>query len=73
MYYYLLGSLGMLKDEHDGSILKASYKPLCGVREIQFYENLKLAREPHLVMLKQLVPEYRGTVQMQMGERRVSW
>lgn len=62
----------MLKDQNDGSILKASYKPLCGVREIKFYEQLQTTRDAHLVILKQLVPDFRGTVTMQMGERRVS-
>lgn len=62
----------MLKDQRDGSILKASYKPLCGVREIQFYEQLQSTRDTHLMILRQLVPDYRGTVTMQMGDRRVS-
>lgn len=64
---------GMLKDQHDGSILKAAYKPLCGPREIHFYEQLQNVKEPKLVMLKELVPEFRGTVKMKLGERRVCY
>lgn len=65
--------VGMLKDEHDGSILKPAYKKLCGQREIQFYEQLQCGQMPNSVLLKELVPEYRGTVRMKLGERSVSF
>lgn len=61
----------MLKDQHDGSILKPAYKALCGPREIQFYEQLQNVKEPSLVMLKELVPDFRGIVKLKLGERRV--
>lgn len=58
-------SLGMLKDQQDGSVLKAAVKPICGVREIKFYEELtRKLSDPSIEQLRNLVPEYRGTVKM---------
>lgn len=55
----------MLKDQQDGSVLKAAVKPICGAREIQFYENLMdELSDPSIEALRKLVPEYRGTVKM---------
>lgn len=55
----------MLKDQHDGSVMKAAVKPLCGIREIQFYEQLQQnAIDPNMSILRELVPDYRGTVKM---------
>lgn len=55
----------MLKDKQDGSVLKAAVKPVCGAREIEFYDSLT---ENHnnqtLKALRQLVPDYRGTIKM---------
>lgn len=65
--------VGMLKDEHDGSILKPAYKKLCGPREIQFYEQVTGGQVPNAVLLKELVPEYRGTVRMKLGERSIDF
>lgn len=54
----------MLKDQHDGSVMKAAVKPLCGIREIKFYEQLQKNENisPQMDILRELVPEYRGTV-----------
>lgn len=55
----------MLKNQYDGSVMKAAVKPMCGSREIKFYEQLQLnTTDPNMEMLKKLVPEYRGTVKM---------
>lgn len=61
----------MLKDEHDGSILKPANKPVCGEREIEFYDKLKFPKEPNMLALRQLIPDYRGTVKMKLGDRNV--
>lgn len=56
--------VGILKAE-DGSVLKAMTKPLCGVREIEFYENMMSnSTDPSTKALRKLVPEYRGTIKM---------
>lgn len=56
----------MLRDRRDGSVLKGAAKPLCGKREIQFYESLRHnINNASMVMLKELVPEYRGSIQIQ--------
>lgn len=74
-------TIGMLKEPRDGSILKAANKPVCGRREIEFYERVSGATtagrncssmEPHIEQLRQLIPEYRGTVQIQMENESVS-
>lgn len=55
----------MLKDQQDGSVLKAAVKPVCGACEIRFYENLmNNLSDPSIEALRKLVPEYRGTVKM---------
>lgn len=55
----------MLKDQQDGSVLKAAVKPICGAREIKFYESLMgNLNDPSIEALRKLVPEYRGTVKM---------
>ncbi|KAJ6648752.1 Inositol polyphosphate multikinase [Pseudolycoriella hygida] len=55
------GTLGIIKNKLDGSILKSSTKELCREREIKFYEQLKLENDVNSMLLKELVPEYRGT------------
>lgn len=62
----------MLKDQTDGSILKPATKVLCGAREIKFYEQLQNTNFSHLVDIKKLVPEYRGTVRLKVGGKSVS-
>lgn len=57
----------MLRDKKDGCVMKAAVKPLCGIREIQFYEQLKVNNEnKDLRILRdvRLVPKYYGTVKM---------
>ena len=56
---------GMIKDQNDGCVLKAAVKPMCGAREIRFYEQLqKQINDPDMETLRKLVPDYRGTVKM---------
>lgn len=63
----------MLKDKHDGSVMKAAVKPMCGIREIQFYEQItQNLTDPHWEMLRKLVPEYRGTVKVPFRGKIVS-
>ncbi|XP_059608885.1 inositol polyphosphate multikinase [Phlebotomus argentipes] len=66
------GEIGILR-EADGTILKPAAKPLCGAREIKFYDTLLDATEPSLVALRELVPEYRGTQKLFLGERYVDF
>lgn len=61
--------VGMLKDQHDGSILKPAYKKVYGIREIEFYEQLQC--DTQVPMLKELVPDFRGTVTLNLGDRPV--
>lgn len=59
----ILFCTGMLKDQHDGSVMKAAVKPMCGIREIKFYEQLQQNEiSEEMEILRELVPEYRGTV-----------
>lgn len=66
-------AIGLLKDQHDGSIMKPASKPMCGAREIGFYESLVDAKHEDLVFLKDLVPEYRGTTKLQLGGRDIDF
>lgn len=59
----------MLKDQHDGSILKPATKPILGTREIQFYEQLETQQDYNIP--KELLAEYRGTIKMTIGDRQV--
>lgn len=62
----------MLKDKNDGCVMKAAVKPMCGVREIKFYEQItQNLTDPHWAMLRKLVPEYRGTVKMSFRGKMV--
>lgn len=64
----------MLKDQQDGSVLKAAVKPVCGAREIKFYENLtESVTDPNIEALRKLVPEYRGTVKMSFRGKTVDF
>lgn len=65
-------AIGLLKDQQDGSIMKPATKPLCGAREIKFYENLQTTKDSDMCLLKELVPEYRGKMTVHMGGRNVS-
>lgn len=66
--------LGMLKDQQDGSVLKAAVKPVCGAREITFYENLMgNSSDPSIAELRKLVPEYRGTVKMSFRGKTIDF
>ena len=64
--------IGMLKDKSDGSVLKPLGKPVCGVREIAFYESIQNPCNPDLRILKNFVPTYLGTVKMKLNNREVS-
>lgn len=51
---------GMLKHKDD-LVLKPITKPLCGEREIRFYEELQTTQDTIVQELKVLVPGYHGT------------
>lgn len=65
-------AIGMLKSIDDGSILKPCTKPMCGQREINFYEMVQNTKDTSLLPLKELIPEYRGTQKFFVGGREVS-
>lgn len=86
-------TIGMLKETQAGSILKAVNKPMCGRREIEFYERMQALTltqrtiddelttttateggtdDSNVALLRELIPEYRGTMQIQMNSETVS-
>lgn len=63
---------GILKDQADGTIIyKSASKVLCGEREIAFYESIQDGKDPFMNMLKELTPQYRGTVKLSIGGKNV--
>lgn len=63
---------GILKDQEDGTIIyKSASKVLCGEREISFYESIQNGQDPFMNMLKELTPQYRGTVKISIGGKQV--
>lgn len=69
---HLVSKTGIIKNKIDGSILKSSTKPLCREREIKFYEQLRLQTDVDSMMLKELVPEFRGTEMLVIEGKPVS-
>lgn len=65
----------MLKDQHDGSVLKAAVKPICGAREIKFYECLAdgNSNDANIQAIRKFVPEYRGTVKMSFRGKSIDF
>lgn len=64
----------MLRDCRDGSVLKGAAKPLCGKREIQFYEDLRHnISNASMLMLRELVPEYRGSIQIHIRGKLIDF
>lgn len=64
----------MLKDKNDRSVLKAAVKPICGAREVRFYDELeKSCNDRVLSELRQFVPEYRGTVQIPFRGKTINF
>lgn len=65
----------MLKDQHDGSLLKAAVKPICGAREIKFYESLSdgNSNDSNVQAIRKFVPEYRGTVKMSFRGKAIDF
>lgn len=63
---------GIIKNKIDGSILKSSTKQLCREREIKFYEQLRLQNDVDSMLLKELVPDYRGTEMVVIDGKPVS-
>lgn len=54
----------MFKDRHNGLVLKAVTGSI-GEREISFYENMThVSSDPSIKALRNLVPAYRGTVEL---------
>lgn len=67
-----LECIGILKDQSDGTIIyKSASKILCGEREISFYESIKDGKDPFMNTLKDLTPQYRGTVKLSIGGKQV--
>lgn len=67
-------ALGLLRNVHDGSILKPAGKVLCGVREVKFYEQIQAAtNEADLVPLKGMTPDYRGHLKLPVGGKPVEF
>ncbi|OAD55771.1 Inositol polyphosphate multikinase [Eufriesea mexicana] len=65
-------TIGMLR-RSDGRVFKPVVKPLLGKREISFYENLQISQDPVLLQLKNYVPRYYGTTELQIFGRRVTF
>lgn len=65
---------GLLSAVDDGSILKPAGKILCGAREIKFYEQVQAATtEADLVLLKDIIPQYRGHTKMHVDGKLVEF
>lgn len=60
----------MLK--HNDYVLKAFTKPMCGEREMRFYEELQSSRDPVLQEMKQFVPGYHGMKTVQINGNDVN-
>ncbi|XP_050471712.1 inositol polyphosphate multikinase [Bombus huntii] len=65
-------TIGMLR-RSDGCVFKPVVKPLLGKREISFYENLQTSQDPVMLQLKNYVPRYYGTTELQIFGRRVTF
>ncbi|XP_060811741.1 inositol polyphosphate multikinase [Bombus pascuorum] len=65
-------TIGMLR-RSDGRVFKPVVKPLLGKREISFYENLQTSQDPVMLQLKNYVPRYYGTTELQIFGRRVTF
>ncbi|KZC10062.1 PREDICTED: inositol polyphosphate multikinase [Dufourea novaeangliae] len=64
--------IGMLR-RPDGRVLKPVVKPLLGKREIAFYESLEESEDPVMLQLKNYVPKYYGTTELQIFGKRVTF
>ncbi|XP_076645636.1 inositol phosphate kinase 2 isoform X1 [Halictus rubicundus] len=65
-------TIGMLR-RPDGRVLKPVVKPMLGKREIAFYENLEESEDPVMLQLKNFVPKYYGTTELQIFGKRVTF
>ncbi|XP_053987525.1 inositol polyphosphate multikinase-like [Hylaeus volcanicus] len=65
-------TIGMLR-RPDGRVLKPVVKPLLGKREIAFYESLQASQDPVMLQLKNYVPKYYGTTELQIFGKRVTF
>lgn len=64
-------AIGMLKNKQ-GIVLKPGGKPVCAAREIQFYKTIQDSQDPHMVTMRQLVPEFHGSLAITIEGRDVS-
>lgn len=64
--------MGLLK-QPDGTILKPAGKAMCGIREINFYQNLLTTDNPELVQLRELVPAFKGVEKLVIDNREISF
>jgi 1D-myo-inositol-tetrakisphosphate 5-kinase/inositol-polyphosphate multikinase len=65
--------VGMLKNVDDGTVLKPGGTPKCAAREIKFYEELQSTTDPTALQLKEFIPEYRGTKELIVGDRNLTF
>ncbi|XP_076389269.1 inositol phosphate kinase 2 isoform X2 [Megachile rotundata] len=65
-------TIGMLRGS-DGRVFKPVVKPLLGKREITFYENLQVSQDPVMLQLKNYVPKYYGTTDLQVFGRQITF
>ncbi|KAG7208635.1 hypothetical protein KM043_014842 [Ampulex compressa] len=65
-------TISMLRGPN-GHVLKPVTKPLLGKREIAFYENLRTTEDPLMLQLRNCIPKYYGTTDLQISGRRVTF
>lgn len=65
--------VGMLKSPDDASVLKPGGKKACETREINFYEQMQNETDPDIMQLKEFIPEYRGTKELLIGNRKLKF
>ncbi|XP_076636990.1 inositol phosphate kinase 2 [Colletes latitarsis] len=65
-------TIGMLR-RPGGHVLKPVVKPLLGKREIAFYESLQTTQDPVMLQLKNYVPKYYGTTELQIFGKRITF
>lgn len=65
--------VGMLKNVDDGTVLKPGGKEKCATREINFYEQLQTITDPTALQLKEFIPEYRGTKELVVGNKNITF
>lgn len=65
--------IGMLKNKSDGTVLKPLGKPVCGAREIAFYESIQHSNNSDLRTLINFVPKYYGATKMILNNKELDF